>query len=162
MRKIGGIAVVLLSLLAGACGGNGNAATENGADGESASEDRFLLEIVADEFSFDLVDTVPVGYVDARLENVGKQPHHALIFKLNEGTTYAEFEEAVLKDDSKFPVLAERWGGVDRGITAGTGEIEKITQPYEAGTYAVVCFIRDIKTSKNHYELGMMSEFTVE
>lgn len=163
MRKIGGIAMVLLvASLAGACGGNGNPAAENGSDGGDAAEETFLLEIVADDFSFDVTDTVPAGLVDVRLENVGKQPHHALIYRINDGTSYDEFEKAVMKDDSQFPALAERMGGVDAGLTSGVSDVQKSSEPYEPGTYVVVCFVRDTKTSKNHYQLGMMNDFTVE
>lgn len=162
MKKIYGVAVIALSVLAAACGGNGDVATETGADDQDAAQEAFLLEIVADDFSFDLADSVPAGPVDVRLENVGKQPHHALIYKIQDGTTYEEFEKAVLKDDSQFPALAERVGGMTTGLTAGTSEIASSDDPYAPGTYAVVCFVRDTKTSKNHYELGMMSELTVE
>lgn len=163
MRKLGGIAVVLLlSLLAGACGDGGNLATEAGSSGDDASEERFLLEIVADEFSFDMAESVPAGHVDVRLENVGKQPHHALIYRLNDGVAYDEFSDAVMKDDSQFPALAEKVGGVDKGVLSGQSPIDKANEPWEAGSYVVVCFIRDTKTAKSHYELGMMSELTVE
>lgn len=163
MRKIGGIWIVLvLSLLAGACGGNGTAATGNGSEVGDAPEERYLLEIVADEFSFDLADSAPAGTVDVRLENVGKQPHHALIFRINDGVTYAAFKKAVLKDDSRFPALAERFGGIDKGVLSGVGEIDRSTEPYEPGIYAAVCFIRDTKTGKSHYELGMLTPFTVK
>lgn len=161
MRNIWVLAVVGASLVAGACGGNGNPADGAGSAEQTAAEVRTLLEITADDFSFDVADSVPAGHVDVRLENVGKQPHHAVVYRLSDGLSYDEFKTAVLKDQSQFPALAEKVGGVDAGVLSGSSSIERSGDPWERGIYAVACFIRDVKTAKNHYQLGMMTDFTV-
>ena len=125
-------------------------------------DEPFRLEVLADDFSFALEDRVPAGLVEMRLENTGAEPHQALVYRLNEGVAYKDYLEAVLEDDSQFPALSTRVGGVNYGISAGDSETHAETDPYEPGTYALVCFIKETESGKNHYELGMISPFTVE
>ena len=150
---------LLIGLLLSACGGS---APDEASDGRDAVSDPFLLEIVGDDFLFELPDTVPAGRLEIRLENTGTEPHQALIYRLNEGVEYQEYLKSVLKDDGGFPALSVRVGGVNYGVPSGEVELFEESDPYESGNYAVVCFIKETESGKNHYELGMISPFTVE
>lgn len=157
MRKF--ITALLIALMLSACGGD-TAGTE--ARGDSADTDGpILLEVTADDFSYDLMDSIPAGPLEIRLENAGAEQHQALIYKLNDGVDYEEYLKSVLKDDSQFPALSVRVGGVNYGVPAGQTETYTDPDPYEPGTYALVCFIKS-ESGKNHYELGMIAPLTVE
>lgn len=121
------------------------------------------VEIVAGDFSFEVdTESIPAGEVATTLVNRGKEPHQAGFYRLNDGVQYEEFVTEILKDDSQIPQLAEGGGaGVMRPIYPG----ETYTRPGDdlvPGTYALLCSIRDPKTGKNHYELGMVSRIEVE
>lgn len=152
------VAFPLIAGLLSACGG---AATE-AENGPSAAVDGFLLEVVADDFAFELTDSVPAGPLEVQLTNEGVEPHQALVYKLNDGVTYEEYLKSVLGDDSNFPALSTRVGGVNYGISPGKVEVHEETDPYEPGTYAMVCFIKETESGMNHYELGMIAPFTVK
>lgn len=154
------IPALLIVLLLSACGGD-SARTEARED-SAETDGPLLLEVTADDFSFDLSDTARAGPLEIRLENAGIEPHQALIYKLNEGVDYEEYLKSVLKDDSQFPALSVRVGGVNYGVPAGETETYEESDPYEPGTYALVCFIKDSESGKNHYELGMIAPLTVE
>lgn len=158
MRKF--ITALLIALLPPACGGDTPRpeAREDSAD----TDGPLLLEVTADDFSYDLMDTIPAGPLEIRLENAGSEPHQALIYKLNDGVDYPEYLKSVLKDDSQFPALSVRVGGVNYGVPAGQADTYEEPDPYEPGTYALVCFIKDSESGKNHYELGMIAPLTVE
>lgn len=156
MKRIASSLVVALFL--SACAGS----PTEGRDGAGADAEPFLLEITGDDFSFELPETVPAGPLEIRLENVGKEPHQALVYKLNDGVEYEEYLKSVLEDDSNLPALSRRVGGVNYGISPGVTETQVQSDPYEPGTYAVVCFIKETASGKNHYELGMIARFTVE
>jgi hypothetical protein len=152
------ICLLLIALVLGACGGT----VREGSDAPDAVAEPFLLEVVGDDFSFELAGTVPAGPLQIQLENVGKEPHQALVYKLNDGVGYEQYLKSVLEDDSNFPALSRRVGGVNYGISPSVTELHVETNPYEPGTYAMVCFIKETESGKNHYELGMISTFTVE
>ena len=150
--------VLSTALLLSSCGET----TTKGPNDPAAADEPVLLEVIGDDFSFELAETVPAGPLEIQLENVGKEPHQALVYKLNDGVEYEEYLKSVLKDDSNFPALSRRVGGVNYGISPGVVESHEETDPYEPGTYAMVCFIKETASGKNHYELGMISTFTVE
>lgn len=149
--------VLSIALLLSACG-----TTTQEPNSPAAAEEPFLLEVIGDDFSFELAETVPAGPLEIQLENAGKEPHQALVYKLNDGVDYEEYLKSVLEDDSNFPALSRRVGGVNYGISPGVVETQAQSDPYEPGTYAMVCFIKETASGKNHYELGMISAFTVE
>jgi hypothetical protein len=137
------------------CGGDTPAAPEGG-QGEITD-----IEVVATDFAFQLSsDSIEAGEVRTTLINEGKQPHQAGYYLLDEGVTYDDFMEEVLKDDSAIPRLSSSPLGHMRPLSGG----ERGVRPGDdvgAGTYAVLCSIRDPESGKNHYELGMAAELEV-
>ena len=157
MKKL--ICFVFMVLLFSACGGGSE------SDGDGATDvaaEPVVIEIIGDDFSFELPEAVPAGPMEIRLQNAGTEPHQALIYRLNDGIDYREYVKAALKDDSAFPAMSVRVGGVNYGVPAGETEVYEGSDPYEAGTYAVVCFIKETESGENHYELGMIAPLTVE
>lgn len=156
MHKV--LGMLLAAAVLASCGGS---AAGDSSDGEEDGQ-LFTIEIVSDDFSFAGPEVVPAGPVEISLENVGKQPHQALIYRLNDGTAYEEYVAAVVEDDSNVPALSERQGGVNKGLGTGESQVDKESKPYEPGTYAIICFVRDPDSGKNHLALGMISRFIVE
>ena len=156
MHKV--LGMLLMAAALASCGGS---AAGGSADGTS-DEQPFTIEIVADDFSFAVPEVVPAGRVEISLENIGEQPHQALIYRLNNDVAYEDYVAAVLEDDANVPALSERLGGVNWGLGTGDSQVDKESKPYEPGIYAVMCFIRDPDSGKSHLALGMISRFTVE
>ena len=152
------LGTVLMAAALASCGGSGEGGSSDGPD----EGNLFTVAIVADDFSFAVPEVVPAGQVEISLENAGEQPHQALIYRLNDGISYEDYVSEVLKDDSNVPALSERRGGVNWGLGTGEAQVDKETKPYEPGTYAVICFIRDAESGKSHLDLGMISRLTVQ
>ena len=110
----------------------------------------------------DFAFTVPplrAGAMTLRVPNVGAQPHEMLIGKLAPGVTMQQVQAFEAGGgDSVEAGLVELWGGlaaIEAGATAWV-ELE-----FPPGTYGMICFVTDPATGKPHFELGMVSEFTV-
>lgn len=154
--------VVALVVAATACGGADGSSTPTAAT-EEAQVTR--VEIEAFDFAFKVSpDPVPPGEIETVLTNEGKQPHQAMLYRVNDGVDFDDFKEQVREDQTLLPQLAEGGKG---GVTDAVGHGDSKTATGDEltpGTYAVICWIRDqtAKTSKNHAELGMITSFEVE
>lgn len=154
--------VVGLALVATACGGADGSSTPT-ASVEEGQVTR--VEIEAFDFAFKVSpDPVPAGEIETVLTNEGKQPHQAMLYRVNDGVEFDDFKEQVMEDQTVLPQLAEGGKG---GVTDAVGDGDSKSAAGDEltpGTYAVICWIRDqsAKTSKNHAELGMITRFEVE
>jgi len=135
----------------------------DGSASEEQDEVVTDLEIVATDFAFQLSSSsVPAGPVGTILINEGKEPHQAGYYLLDEGVTFEDFMEAVLEDDSAIPQLASGGRQGHMRPLAGGEDGMRPAEELEAGSYAVLCSIRDPDTGKNHYELGMAAALEVD
>lgn len=155
------LAVAALVLAATACG-DANGIPARDLQGENAGPSR--LEIEAFDFAFEIEAPIPAGEVETVLVNRGKQPHQALLYRLNDDVDFETFKKRVMEDDSALPELAD--GGTD-GIHVAIGNDETRTARGDelvAGTYAAICWVQDqsMRSNKNHAELGMITRFEVE
>jgi len=167
-----GLAVSVALLLTGCGGGDGAqpAATEPPPE-ETPAEPAGEFAIVAGDpgdFDFDLPASVPAGEYEFSLRNESEQPHHAQIFRLEDGVSFEEFEDALLSDaepGTDFPQAArEMVAGPPTGVLRITspGEEGPGRGELESGVHAVVCFVSDIRgTGRRHYALGMLAELEV-
>jgi hypothetical protein len=150
------LAAGLMLLMMSSCGGNTPAAPEAG-EGEITD-----IEIVATDFAFQLSSaSIAAGEVRTTLINEGSEPHQAGYWLLDEGISFDDFMQQVLKDDSAIPQLSS--GGRLGHMRPLSGGVRGVRPGDElaAGTYAVMCSIRDPESGKNHYELGMAAELEV-
>lgn len=153
--------VVAVALLLGAACGGGEA---GGNAAPAAAEDEpAQVEIVGVDFGFEVEpEVIPAGDVETTLVNEGKEPHQAGYYRLNDGVEYEEFVKAIIADASQIPQLSEGGrAGVMRPVNPGD-TYSRPGDELEPGTYALLCSVRDPKTGKNHYELGMVAKVVVE
>ena len=147
---------VLSLIVLGAC-------STNAEEPPAGMEGPAKLEVTAVDFGFELDrEEIPAGVVQTVLINRGRQGHQAGFYRINDGIEYEEFVREIQKDDSQIPQLAEGGrAGVVRVVNPG----DSYTRPgdeLEPGTYALLCSIRDGKTGKNHYELGMVARIEIK
>ena len=154
-------AALLIAVVLAACGGS------EGGDGNGATvpEKPTTVTLTGFEFGYEAPDgLIPAGPIESVLVNEGKQPHQAILYRLNDGIDFDTFKTKVMKDDSVLPDLAT--GGTD-GVSEIASPGDRVSSTGDAvdpGTYAYICFVRDQsgKTSKNHAELGMIAPLRVE
>jgi hypothetical protein len=112
-------------------------------------------EVLMRDFSFS-VPAIQAGPLTLQVPNVGAQPHEMQLGKLAPGVTMREV--LAFEDDPVDAGLVEVWGGlapIEAGATAW------VRLDFTPGTYGMICFVPDPATGKPHFELGMVSEFTV-
>src|SRR5574341_1140316 len=102
-----------------------------------------VVTITATEYAFQAPDTITAGLTTIRLIPAGKELHHAVLIKIGEGKTLADFQQGMQEAmRSKGPMKPPPWislaGGVNAAIGADTGEVTQVIEP---GLYAMACFI---------------------
>jgi hypothetical protein len=164
--------LALLFLVSAACGsdesgdGSDNTAQDAGqaeqAEDEPTPEEAGPPTIIADEFSYQLPESVPAGKATFKFENIGEQKHIAVFVELLKGKTL---------DDVNAFIAANGVGGKTpswvRPIRKPTGfakpgDTTKFSGDFTPGDYAILCFIRDPKSKKVHAQLGMTAGLTFE
>jgi hypothetical protein len=113
-------------------------------------------EIVLSDFSIAMPE-VEAGEQTFRVTNNGPLPHEVVLMKLTEGATVADVE-AFLQGQAG-PPSSVLLGGTTGIAPGGRAWVRFDVKP---GTYVAICFIPDPPSGKSHYELGMVSTFTVD
>jgi len=115
------------------------------------------LVIGATEFKFDMPATAESGYTRLTLDNQGGADHHAMFFRLNDGTTEDQFMAGLTSGDlAALSALGASYGGP----MASAGSQASVIAFLDAGNYAVVCLIPD-EQGVPHVALGMMAMLQV-
>jgi len=162
-----------IGLLAAGCA----EAPEQGAGGGSEAAEapeqptqESELTIKAFDFGFDLsgVTSLPPGQVTFTMTNEGKQPHHAQFLPLADGVTFEDFSEAVETHPASAeldfsPEIRELYVPPARGVLSWVSRGEEISpkDDLEAGSYVLICAIKDPESGRRHYEMGMLEPFEV-
>lgn len=124
-----------------------------------ATPNEVVVTVTADDFSFDIPDTIPAGYVTVTMENVGAEPHHAQVVKLNEGTSP---DDAIAALNENGPLGALQSGTFVGGPgTVSAGVSASVILNLEQGDYLLICFLRS-PDGTPHYAQGMVTSFSVE
>ena len=132
-------------------------ATEAEADDDAAAGDLVEVEAVEFEFNYDdsAITTETTGF---SFVNNGEQEHELVFGRIPEDF---DIEAALADPEAPPPPEFEALGGT--GAAAGEeGPPLEFTEPLTAGRYVMLCFVPDEETGQPHYQLGMISEFTVE
>lgn len=114
------------------------------------------VTVTATDYKLDLPDTIPAGAVTMHLVNHGKEMHHAVVVRLEDGKTLADFQQAMKHEGP--PPSWVRFVGGPNGIVPGQEATS--TAAFTAGNYVVMCLIPGAD-GVPHMMKGMMRPFTV-
>lgn len=140
-----------------------------------------VIEVVAKDFKFEVVDSIPSGWNTLRFVNTGHTEHFFLLNLLPDSISYDRYESEVTRNfedvfdsiragtsrEDAIAMLIERippWyfssvqqmggpGIVSEGMTTS------VTLDLPPGTYAMECYIKE--QGKFHTELGMIRPIVV-
>jgi hypothetical protein len=115
------------------------------------------LTITQRDFHFDLSRPITAGVHTIEVINGGSQPHEVVVVQLAPGATVKDFV-AAFEPGASGPPPGKLMGGVvgiDRGGRAF------FTATFQPGQYALLCFLPDQHTGKEHFTQGMIREFTI-
>lgn len=122
----------------------------------SAPASAQLVHVKAADYKFDLPASVPAGAVNFHLMNEGKDFHHAMIVRLEDGKTVKDLAEA-MKTEGPPPPWLKFLGGPNGVAPGGTASSTLLLTP---GQYAVLCVIPGTDGIP-HMAKGMVQGFEV-
>jgi hypothetical protein len=117
------------------------------------------VTITASEYKFDAPDQIPAGLTTFKLNDTGKELHHATLIKLDSGKTVADLANGMknMKPGTPPPGWVIPAGGPNAAPPGGGSALTMVMKP---GNYAIVCFIPDSK-GVPHFAHGMVKGLTV-
>jgi len=113
--------------------------------------------VVAEDFVFRAPAQLSAGLTTFRLENKGKEPHHAQLARLKDGTTLQQLQQATQRDPNQALALLEFAGGPGVQPQGKTGEA---TVTLRQGQYVMLCFVAGADRVP-HLAKGMVQPFQV-
>jgi uncharacterized cupredoxin-like copper-binding protein len=118
-----------------------------------------VVEITASEYKFDAPDQIPAGLTTFKLNDSGKELHHATLIRLDSGKTFNDLMEGIknMKPGTPPPGWVIPAGGPNAAAPGSSSALTTVLQP---GNYAIVCFIPDAK-GVPHVAHGMAKGITV-
>lgn len=160
MRRMLVVSTCAVLLLA-ACGSSSKKSESPGPTTTAAASatSRPVVDVDAKDFTFEMPDTIPSGWVDIALHNRGAQEHQIAFVKLGSMTFEHLKARAASTDLNNIPSGTVFAGGPN---AAGPGQTVTATVHLDAGTYAVFCVIPDFAgDQKPHAVHGMIKQITV-
>lgn len=117
------------------------------------------VTITASEYKFEAPDQIPAGLTTFKLNDTGKELHHATLIKLDSGKTVADLANGMknMKPGTPPPGWVIPAGGPNATAPGNSVSLTTVMQP---GNYAIVCFIPDAK-GVPHVMHGMIKGLTV-
>jgi uncharacterized cupredoxin-like copper-binding protein len=118
-----------------------------------------VVTITASEYKFEMPDQIPAGLTTFKLNDAGKEMHHATLIKLDSGKTLNDLMTGIknMKPGTPPPGWVIPSGGPNAVAPGNSVALTTVVQP---GNYAVVCFIPDSK-GVPHVVHGMAKALTV-
>ena len=115
--------------------------------------------ITASEYKFEAPDQIPAGLTTFKLNDSGKEMHHATLIKLDSGKTVQDLANGMknMKPGTPPPGWVIPAGGPNAAPPGGGSALTMVMKP---GNYAIVCFIPDAK-GVPHVMHGMIKGLTV-
>jgi hypothetical protein len=115
--------------------------------------------ITASEYKFEAPDQIPAGLTTFKLNDTGKEMHHATLIKLDSGKTVQDLANGMknMKPGTPPPGWVIPAGGPNAAPPGGGSALTMVMKP---GNYAIVCFIPDAK-GVPHVMHGMIKGLTV-
>jgi len=114
------------------------------------------LTVTMVDYSFEWSAPVAAGSHLVKVVNNGTQWHEFEIIKLEPGKTAQDFLGWMATQDGPPPAMPI--GGV---TPVGVGHDQYLALDLEPGEYSIICFATDVNDGKEHFQHGMVSQFTV-
>jgi hypothetical protein len=124
---------------------------------ESTPAAEVSITMSAIEFSFDIPDQIPSGWVRVTMENKGAEAHHAQFLKLADGVTADDFQNTLLSEGEAALATVLAYGGA--GVIDPGSSSEAIVW-LDPGDYVAVCFVSGADNVP-HFAKGMLTPFSV-
>lgn len=136
--------------------GDLNVTDSNGEIPESAlPEADATISLVDYQF---VIDGLESGKQTVRVSNDGSELHEAIIFRLKEGKTMADFQAFMESETPEGEPPMDQVGGV----FLSPGNVTYTTLDLDSGNHVFLCFIPSEKNEMQpHFMLGMMAEVAV-
>ncbi|MEX2110754.1 MAG: hypothetical protein WD802_09145 [Gemmatimonadaceae bacterium] len=154
LSKSGGIAFAFALSLGIAC------RDPEKDEGTPAAAGPNVVTVIANEYAFQMPDSIPSGLTKFRLIDQGKEPHHLFVMKLEEGKKASDMF-AALKAMGPASGPPPTWmhpvGGPNAPVAGGESNATLMLEP---GEYAAFCIVPTPQGAP-HFMLGMIKGFTV-
>lgn len=149
--------------------------------GRSSSE-AYVVRVTARDYTFQVPDSIPSGWITFRMENQGKEAHFLLLNRLPDGKTFEAYRrEVVAPFDTVWHAL--KTGSADKaqagemlgrllpdwyasvrqmggpGLVA-PGGVTRTTVKLDPGTYVIECYVKT-RDGTFHTSLGMQQQIIV-
>jgi uncharacterized cupredoxin-like copper-binding protein len=122
----------------------------------SVKEPKAVVTITAKDYVFALSGELQAGERIVRVNNVGTQPHEALLVELPPDKTIHDF--AMTPPEAQDGTDGKPVGGL---ASIGAGQHGYFTYVFKSGRYGVICLFPD-EIGRLHYTRGMLMEFIVK
>jgi hypothetical protein len=151
------------------------------SDGESAAAAPAIVEVRAFDYAFHAPEEIPSGWTTFRMENVGREHHLLLLYRLPEDVTYDDYltlepafehvwqalEDGDVDSDGALAMLRSGLPDWARTIVAmggpglvAPGRTAITSVRLEPGRYVMECYVRTAD-GRTHTSLGMVGPLTV-
>lgn len=110
-------------------------------------------------YGFDVPASVEAGPTRISLENEGAEPHHAQLFKLNDGSTFDDLTDRLAVSEFAMFEVGSVEGGTGTTDPGASAQAEGLVDLSE-GTYVFLCFIPN-PNGVPHVAEGMAQPFEV-
>lgn len=118
--------------------------------------------ITATEYSFDVAG-LQAGENRIAFDNVGSEPHQAVLFPILEGNTFEDVEEFFTAEGGPPAGPPPIPFGQGTGTVTIDGGSSYVTEfQLEPGQWALMCFVTDRSGGPPHFTKGMLQEITIE
>ena len=122
----------------------------------SIPDETIAVDLVLTEYAFNFdASAITDGNVAFNVSNIGGSEHEVALLAVPDGL---DLEEAIGMEG---PAEGVSLVGISGPWDPGTDTTLVLTEPLEAGRYAMFCFVEDADGTP-HFVLGMVDEFTVQ
>jgi hypothetical protein len=125
--------------------------------GPSGPKPRADVTATLFDYNFKLSAPVRAGKRTIRVHNTGLQHHEVQLVQLAPGASLADFMKWMEKMEG--PPPGKPLGGI-AGIESGMSQY--FTADFVPGSYALICFLPDVKDGKPHFAHGMTQQIEVK
>jgi hypothetical protein len=132
------------------------AACERQAPAPAAQTSANTLRVVATDFAFAAPDTVAAGLTNIVIVNQGKEPHQAVVMRIDSAKTPAEIQAGMM--GSSIPAWMVFPGGPNGAMPGDSTNATAVLTP---GNYMLVCFLSGAD-GKPHLMKGMTRQMVVK